>query len=102
MWKPLARSFDSILSMTLARFVRLRGELPRPDVVPDDPDDVKWPELVELEFTPLEPPPVKGNQGKGEPQWDFSFPSPVRSVRGGSRSRSDGSETSRRSTARNP
>ena len=77
MWKPLARSFDAILSMSLARFVRPRGELPRPHAVPDGPDDVNWPELVELELTPLESPPAKGGQGEGEPQWDFSFPSPV-------------------------
>ena len=80
MWKPLAHSIDWLLSMTLSRFVRPRGELPRPNVVPRDPAEVTWPDAVEPRFEPAKSPAGKSPGGPApidEKCWEFSFASPV-------------------------
>src|SRR5437867_3261418 len=77
MFKPLAQSFDWLLSMTLARFVRPRGEVPRSLDVPSDPSEVIWPEMVEPVFQPAGMQAAKLPLADDEQLQEFSFDSPV-------------------------
>ena len=79
MWKPLAQSFDWLLSRTLARWVRPRGEVPRPAAVADDPDEVAWLDTVNVEFLPVGQPLAKLAESDSEAFQEFAFASPVAS-----------------------
>jgi len=83
MFKPLAQSIDWLLSMTLARFVRPRGDVPRPAAVPRDPGELKWPEALVPALKPTTSPGGKSPLGPapaGEPCWEFSCASPITSL----------------------
>src|SRR5262245_51902111 len=77
MFKPLAQSFDWLLSMTLARMIRPRGDVPRGLDVPSDPAEVIWPELVEPSFSLADAAALKLTLAAGEELSEFSFDSPV-------------------------
>src|SRR5438046_1386427 len=77
MFKPLAQSFDWLLSMTLARLIRPRGDVPRGLDVPSDPAEVIWPDFVEPSFCPADAAAFKIKLTAGEQLSEFSFDSPV-------------------------
>src|SRR5438552_17553026 len=77
MFKPLAQSFDWLLSMTLARLIRPRGDVPRGLDVPSDPAEVIWPDFVEPSFCPADAAALKLKLYAGEELSEFSFDSPV-------------------------
>jgi pimeloyl-ACP methyl ester carboxylesterase len=78
MWKPLAKGIDWLLSMTLARWVRPHGAVPKPVVVPSDPAAIAWPDVADIALKPAEPPRQRVKD-REEELWDFSFASPVES-----------------------